>query len=144
MKFPRNARILRSHFDVAPFASVVILLIMFLALGTLLPIPGVDLSLQVPAASDLPGSDKPSVAVAMDAEGRLFYADQLVSESELTNGLSQAVQASPVPLMLVIHADKSVSYDQLMHLTLLARSVGIHDALLATLPRLTPAVTHKP
>ena len=39
------------------------------------------------------------------------------------------------PLTLVIHADKAVTYDQLVHLTLLARDAGIHNALLATLPR---------
>jgi biopolymer transport protein ExbD len=144
MKFPRNARILRSHFDVAPFAAVLILLVMFLAMGTLLPIPGVNVSLQVPTANELPGSDKPSVAVAVDAEGRFFFADQVVTESQLTNGLSQAVQASPAPLTLVIHADKAVTYDQLLHLTLLARSTGIHDALLATLPRVAPSPASHP
>jgi biopolymer transport protein ExbD len=39
------------------------------------------------------------------------------------------------PLTLVIHADKTVTEDQLIHLTLLARNVGITNALLATLPR---------
>jgi biopolymer transport protein ExbD len=52
--------------------------------------------------------------------------------------LSNAVKNSRVPLTLVIHADASVTYNQLLHLTLLARSVGIRDSLLATLPRSTP------
>ncbi len=34
-----------------------------------------------------------------------------------------------------IHADKAVTYEQLIHLTLLARDAGIHNALGATLPR---------
>jgi biopolymer transport protein ExbD len=144
MKFPRNVRILRSHFDVAPFAVVFFLLVMFIALGTLLPVPGVGISLDVPTASDLPGIEKPTVAVAVDANGRLFFANKIVTEAQLTNGLSQAVQQSPTPLTLVIHADKSVTYETLLHLTLLARAAGIHDALLATLPRLVEGPSPRP
>ena len=135
MKFPRNARLLRSTLDVAPFAVVFFLLIIFLALAAFLPTPG--LSLHLPAASDLPGTDNPTVAVAIDAEGRFFYANQLVTEKELKSYLSLAVKNSREPLTLVVQADKSVTYGQLVHLTLLARDVGIRDALLATLPRVS-------
>ena len=38
MKFPRNTRLLRSPFDVAPFATVLFLLVIFLMLGALLPV----------------------------------------------------------------------------------------------------------
>jgi len=135
MKFPRNARLLRSTLDVAPFAVVFFLLIIFLALAAFLPTPG--LSLHLPAASDLPGTDKPTVAVAIDAEGRFFYANQIVTEKELKSYLSLAVKNSREPLTLVVQADKSVTYGQLVHLTLLARDIGIRDALLATLPRVS-------
>ena len=135
MKFPRNARLLRSTLDVAPFAVVFFLLIIFLALAAFLPTPG--LSLHLPAASDLPGTDKPTVAVAIDAEGRFFYANQIVTEKELKSYLSLAVKNSREPLTLVVQADKSVTYGQLVHVTLLARDVGIRDALLATLPRVS-------
>jgi biopolymer transport protein ExbD len=37
--------------------------------------------------------------------------------------------------MLVVQADKAVTYDQLVRLTLLARAAGIQNTLLATLPR---------
>jgi len=135
MKFPRNARLLRSTLDVAPFAVVFFLLIIFLALAAFLPTPG--LSLRLPPASDLPGTDKPTVSVAIDAEGRLFFANQIVTEKELKSHLSAAVKDAREPLTLVVQADKSVTYDQLVHLTLLARDAGIRDVLLATLPRVT-------
>jgi biopolymer transport protein ExbD len=135
MKFPRNSRLLRSTLDVAPFAVVFFLLIIFLTLAALLPTPG--LSLRLPPASDLPGTDKPTVAVAIDAEGRFFFANQIVTENELKSHLSRAVKNSREPLTLLVQADKSVTYGQLVHLTLLARDVGINDALLATLPRVT-------
>jgi biopolymer transport protein ExbD len=132
MKFPRNAKILRSPFEMAPFAAVFFLLVIFLLLAALLPTPGIPL--QLPITNDLPGVDKPTVAMAMDASGRFYFANQIVSEAELKSRLAAAGKKSRVPLTLVIHADKTVTEDQLIHLALLARDAGIQSALLATLP----------
>jgi biopolymer transport protein ExbD len=139
MKFPRNTRLLRNPFDVAPFASVFFLLVIFLMVATLLPTPGIPLQLPVTSGvtgRDLPGTDKRSVAIAVDASGRFYFANQLVSEAQLKSDLSDAVKNSREPLTLVIHADKTVTYEQLVHLTLLARDAKITNALLATLPRI--------
>jgi biopolymer transport protein TolR len=135
MKLPRNARLLRSTFDVAPFAVVFFLLIIFVTLATQLPPPG--LSLHLPVAADLPGTDKPTVAVAIDADGRLFFANQIVTENELKSDLRDAVQKSHEPLTLIVQADQAVTYGQLVQLTLLARDAGMRDVLLATLPRVS-------
>jgi biopolymer transport protein ExbD len=141
MKFPRNARILRSPFDVAPFAAVFVLLAIFLLLGGLVYTPGVRI--EPPSADGLPGTDKPAVAVAVDAGGRYYFANQIVSEAQLKDDLRDAAKKSREPLTLVIHADKTVTYDQLIHLTLLARDAGIQNALGATLPQVIDA-TAKP
>jgi biopolymer transport protein TolR len=132
MKFPRNVRLLRSALDVAPFAVVFFLLIIFLMLVAFLPTPG--LSLHLPAAGDLPGTDNPTVAVAIDAQGRLFFANQIVTENELKSDLAASLKNSGETLTLVVQADKTVSYGQLVHLTMVARDAGIRDVLLATLP----------
>lgn len=133
MKFPRNAKILRSHFDAAPFAAVFFVLVIFLLLGALLPTAGIPL--QPPSAADLPGVNQPAVAIAVDANGQLYFENQLIAEPQLTNRLAAAASASREPLTLVIHADKAVTYDQLAHFVLLAREAGITNTLLATLPR---------
>jgi biopolymer transport protein ExbD len=133
MKFPRNTRLLRNPLDVAPFATVFFLLVIFLLLGALLPTPGIPL--QLPVATDLPGTDQPGVAVAVDAGGRYYFANQIVGEAQLKSSLAAAVKDSRAPLTLIIHADKSVTYDQLVRLTLAAHAAGIQNVLLATLPR---------
>ena len=137
MKFPRNSRLLRSPFDMAPFAAVLFLLVIFLMLGAFLPTSG--LPLRLPVANDLPGTDQPTVAVAVDASGRFYFANQIVAEDKLKSALKTAAKKSRAPLTLVIHADKTVTYDQLVHLALLARDAGIQNALLATLPRVVTA-----
>ena len=137
MKFPRNSRLLRGPFDMAPFAAVLFLLVIFLMLGALAPISG--LPLRLPVADNLPGTDKPTVTVVVDANGRFYFANQIVNEDKLKSALKTAVQKSREPLTLVIQADKAVTYDQFIHLTLLAREAGIQNALLATLPRAVTA-----
>lgn len=133
MKFPRNARIFRGHLDAAPFAAVFFLLVMFLMLGSLAYTPGVRLEL--PVAEDLPGTDAPSVAVAVDAAGRFYFENQLVTGEQLRIRLRQVAELASAPLTLVVQADRSLRYDQLVQLTLLAREAGIRQAWLATLPR---------
>ena len=134
MRFPRNARILRSQLDAAPFAAVFFLLVMFMMLGSLVYTPGARVELQLPRANGQPGTDKPSVYVAIDADGRLYYENQWIEERALRGRLQAAARKTSEPLMLVVQADKSVSYERLLRLTLLARDAGIPEALLATLP----------
>ena len=132
MKFPRNAKILRSHFDAAPFAAVFFTLLIFVMLGALMPTPGPRL--EPPTADLLPGPDRPTVAMAVDENGSFYFENQIVSERVLINELTVRAKAAPGPLTLIIHADKSVTCDTLMHLMLLARDHGITNAVLATLP----------
>ena len=96
MKFPRNARIFRGQLDAAPFAAVFFLLVIFLMLGSLMYTPGVRVEL--PVADDLPGTDKPTVSVALDSAGRYYYDNQLVQEKQLANLLRQAAAVSSQPL----------------------------------------------
>jgi biopolymer transport protein ExbD len=134
MKFPRNARLLRSQLDAAPFASVFFLLVIFMMLGSLIYTPGARVELRLPRANGLPGTDTPPVSVAIDADGRLYYENQWIEENALRSRLQEVARKSPEPLTLIVQADKSVSYERLMNLTLLARDAGIPEALLATLP----------
>jgi biopolymer transport protein ExbD len=145
MKFPRSAKIIRSHFDAAPFAAVFFCLVIFLLLGALMPVPGLRLNLQPPSAADLPGVDRPVVAVAVDSQNRLYFENTIVTERQLATGLRAAASAAREPLTLVIHADKSVSYEELTHLAQLARepAIGITNLVLATLPRAVDA-TNQP
>ena len=132
MKFPRNAKILRSHFDVAPFAAVFFALVILMMLGALMPTPGI--ALQPPAAGDLPGTDQPAINMAVDANTNYYFGNQIVSERVLINGFRVATNTTRVPLALIIHADKTVPYETLVHLSLTARDCGITNIMLATLP----------
>jgi len=134
MKFPRNARVTKGSLEAAPWAAVMFLLVIFIMLGGLLYTPGVHV--QLPVTDELPGTDKLPVTVAMDATGQLFFENQRVTnESALTNRLREIIQAAPEKPALVVQADKSVSYENLVRLMQLGRSVGFETTVLATLQR---------
>ena len=136
MKFPRNARVTKGSLEAAPWAAVMFLLVIFIMLGGLLYTPGVHI--QLPVTDELPGIDKPTVTIAMDAGGRLFFENQYVpaeSRSTLTNRLRELVQAAPEKPVLVVQADQSVAYSNLVWLTQLGRAAGFETTVLATLSR---------
>lgn len=134
MRFPRNVRIFRGQLDFTPFASVFFLLVIFVMLAGLVYTPGIRI--QMPVADDLPGTDQPTVKVAVDASGRLFFRDQLIEPDQLKLRLRDEVVRTGQPLTLVVQADKDVTQEKLEGLLSLARGAGIHEALLARLPRL--------
>lgn len=137
MKFPRRAKLFRNPFDMTAYAAVFFLMVIFLVLGAQRYTPGVKIEL--PVAGDLPGSDQPRVTVAMDEQGRYYFHNQIIEEAALKAQFTKAAESARAPLTLVIEADKAVRQEHLMRLALLARDAGIHDALLATLPRAAAA-----
>jgi biopolymer transport protein ExbD len=136
MKFPRRAKPFHGQVEVAPFAGVFFLLVLFVLLGSLIYTPGVKINL--PVANDLPGADQATVAVAVDARGQYYFDNQLYSPAQLQARLRSAARKATEPLALLVLADQSVSYQSLIHLSVIARDAGIKEAFLATLPQPEP------
>jgi len=135
MKLPRNARILRGQLDAAPYASVFFLLLNFIVMASLVYTPGVQVPLNLPVADGLPGTDRPTVAVAVESNGQLYFQNQRVTETEFTNRLSQFARKSSEMPTLVVQADKDVRLETSIRLRMLARAVGVQQMVEATLPR---------
>lgn len=134
MRFPRQARIFRGQFDVAPYAGVLFLLVLFLLLHSSLVFrPGVKIDL--PLADELPGPDRPAVVVAIDPNGQLYYENQIIQEPQLKERLSNVVLRSGQPMTLVLQADGRVTQSQVVRLSEMARAAGIRELWLATRPR---------
>lgn len=137
MKFPRRTRLLRNPFDATAYAAVFFLMVIFVTLGSRLYTPGVQIKL--PTADNQPGTDKPTITVAMDEQGRYFYQNQLIEPAALNDSFRIAAKQSPEPLTLVILTDKAVQFENLLQLQLLARDAGISDAMVATSPQANAA-----
>ncbi|MGA2176003.1 MAG: biopolymer transporter ExbD [Verrucomicrobiota bacterium] len=135
MRFERHARIFRGPLDPAPMAGVLMLLMIFLLLGSLLYTPGVTIKL--PDGADWPGTDNPTVVVAVDSRGQCFFENRAVPEAELRAALqsrAQNTRRQSKHLTLVLWADKAAELEVITHLELLARQAGITEVLLAERP----------
>ncbi|MEW6156231.1 MAG: biopolymer transporter ExbD [Verrucomicrobiota bacterium] len=133
MRLPRNAKIFRGQLDVAPFAGVFFLLVIFLLLqSSFVFTPGVHVSL--PDVSEhLPGTDKPTVVATIDASGRIYFESQVIHEESLLAKLKSRVKENR-DLTLVIQADKEGKLEPTLRLMALARKAGIQETVVATQP----------
>lgn len=137
MKFPRRTRLLRNPFEATAYASVFFLLVLFLSLGSRLYTPGVRINL--PQAADLPGTDQPTITVALDQNGQRYFQNQVIDAPTLRQRLTEAVRKSPDPLTLVIMMDQATRFEDILKLQLLAREAGLVETLVATRPPPTAA-----
>jgi len=142
MKFPRNARIFRGQLDFAPFAAVLLLLVIFVLLGKMLYTPGIPMRL--PSAGDviLPGVTGQTLSVAVTTNA-FYFQDQVVPENELSNRLFVAKQKISEPVTLIVQSDEDVTDKTKIKLWSIAQQIGFTNLLQATLPRVyDPASTH--
>ncbi len=142
MRFPRNKQIFRGQLDVAAFAGVFFILLIFILMHSRLVFtPGVPIRL--PTADDLPGVIGRSVVVSVDAGGQYYFDNQVTPERRLRTRLSEEVAAAREPLTLIIQADEDVSSGRMMDLMTLARKAGVKDVAWAGRPS-TPSTNRVP
>jgi biopolymer transport protein ExbD len=136
MRYPRNVRMFHGPLDAAGFLSVAFLVVLFLSLLSLLVFtPGARITL--PAAEGFAGTTNPTVSVALDRTGKLYFHNQLIADDELSKQLKAAVRAAGGrALTLVVQADQDANYAALVRLGRLAREAGFHEVLLGTRPGL--------
>jgi biopolymer transport protein ExbD len=131
MKFPVHARLLTGRLDAAPFLSLLAVVFLFLLVHTMIVFtPGVKVDLPVDGA--WPGVTGPSLSVALDAAGQLFFENQMMPEEKLRERFAAAVADSPADLTLIIQADGGVDFERVVRLSGIARAAGIPDVVLAT------------
>jgi biopolymer transport protein ExbD len=134
MRFPRNKQIFRGQLDVAAFAGVLFILLVFILLHSQLVFtPGVPIRL--PVAEELPGVIGPrSVVVSVDAAGQFYFEHQITHDRLLRSRLSNLAAEAPEPLTLVVQADEAVSYGRVLELVSLARQAGVKFGAWGTRP----------
>jgi biopolymer transport protein ExbD len=138
MRFPRNARVFRGQLDASPFVGVLFLLLIFLLLNSALVFtPGVPLEL--PEGDGWSGPTNPTVTVAVDGAGELYFQNQVTTEPQLAAQLASAVSRHE-PLTMVLLTDRRVPSETIVRLLSLGRRLGIEEAWLATRPLPDPSM----
>jgi biopolymer transport protein ExbD len=143
MKFPRNARIFRGQLDFAPFAAVLLLLVIFVLLGKTLYTPGIPVRLASAGELILPGAIGRTLSVAVTTNA-FYFQDRQVTESELSNGLFAAKQKISEPVTLILQLDKEVTDEKSSRLIWIGQQAGFTNFLKATLPRVYDPSSARP
>jgi biopolymer transport protein ExbD len=137
VRFPHHTKIFRGQIDAAPFVGVFFLLVIFMLLqSSFVFIPG--LPIQLPEADNLPGTDNPTLAMAVDGSGNFYFENQLCDANRLRDQLRAAVAGSHEPVTLVVQLHHETKVDVFLRLAILARSVGIREVLQAVRPSIVP------
>ena len=143
MRFPRSIKPFRGQLEIAPFISVAFLLAVLLMFGSSLVFtPGIPVHL--PETAELPGTSNPTLTVAVDAAGHLYYANQITDEARLREKLTAAVDQSKEPITLVVQMDQQAAHGITVRLGLLAREAGIRDLLYGVRPQTAPVPIQAP
>ena len=104
--------------------------------------PGIPVHL--PETSELPGTSNPTLIVAVDAAGHLYYENQITDEARLKEKLVAAVDQSKEPITLVVQMDQQAAHGVTVRLGLLAREAGIRDLLYGVRPQTAPVPIQAP
>lgn len=104
--------------------------------------PGIRIEL--PELAGLPGTAHPTLVVAVNLNGQIFFENQIILEKDLKKRLAAAARQARGPLALALYADKAVEYELILRLSQLARAAGIAEIILAARPPVLPLSTNRP
>lgn len=137
MKYARNLKPFTGRLDLAPFAGVLFLLVLFLLLHTsLAPPPGLRVQLPTVDVSEAPVGSGLSLVVTVDQNELVYFEHQVIRDDDLRAKLAAKVAQSGGPLALLVQADESVKHAAIVRLAALARQAGIRDVVIGTRPPL--------
>jgi biopolymer transport protein ExbD len=121
-----------AEINTTPLVDVMlVLLIIFIITAPLLTHA---VKIDLPEATSEPSAEKPeTVALAIDADGKLFWNDQPIAEGDLEPRLAEAAARNPQP-DLNLRADKNMRYEKLAQVMTAAQRGGITKMGFVTVP----------
>lgn len=118
--------------DITPLIDVVfLLLIFFMVTTTFDQSPSIKVDLPK-ASSSKSTSTQTQLIIAVDAQGKFYTNDKLVSEQELTKELLASKEKSD--MVLIVRADENARHKDVVKVLDLIKSAGIDTASIATKP----------
>jgi biopolymer transport protein ExbD len=130
---PHRQQSMMSDINVTPMVDVMLVLLVIFILTAPMFTHAVKLDLpqaQAAAAQQLPGS----VAIAIDADGVLFWDEERVEEGQLAARMAAAALLSPQP-ELQLRADKNTRYEVVAQVMAAAQSHGLTKLGFVTDPK---------
>lgn len=112
-----------SEINTTPLVDVMLVLLIIFIVTT--PLLTHSIPVDLPKAESTAAPEKPDIiTLSLNHEGRLFWNDAPITESELTERLALAAQKHPQP-ELNLRADRDTRYQRITEIMSAARKVGI-------------------
>jgi biopolymer transport protein ExbD/biopolymer transport protein TolR len=130
-----------SDINMTPLIDVMlVLLVIFIVTA---PLMTSSLKLDLPRAEGARPSDAPAfVALAIDAEGRLFLADQPLPREQLAERVREAARGNP-EVEVQLRVDRRVPYGQVAELIGVVQEAGLSRIGFVTEAAAPPAAPSK-
>ena len=113
-----------SDINMTPLIDVMLVLLVIFIITA--PLMTSSLKLDLPKTDAATPSSAPAfIALAIDAEGRLFFGDEPLSRDALAARVSAAAKANP-QLEVQLRADQKVPYGQVAELLALIQKAGLN------------------
>lgn len=122
-----------ARIEIVPLIDVIFCILTFFILGAVGLSRQQAISLDLPRASTGAPQMREMFMVSLDDLGQLYIEKQPVTESQLSSALKNYHQYNPQGL-IVLHASRNASYNDVVQLLDLLRQVGGDRVALATLP----------
>jgi biopolymer transport protein TolR len=112
-----------SDINMTPLIDVMLVLLVIFMITA--PLMTTSLKLDLPkTAAGTPSEGPQFIAIAIDAQGRLFFGDESVDAAALKDRVASAAARNP-QLEVQLRADKQVPYGSVAELIALAQEAGL-------------------
>jgi biopolymer transport protein ExbD len=119
--------------NVTPMVDVMlVLLVIFIITAPLLTH---SIKLDLPNAQSASAPEKPeTISLSINAQGKIFWNELAVTQTELNGKLASAAQAKPLP-ELQLRADKETRYEIIAQIMAAAQTTGLTKFAFVTEPK---------
>ncbi|MFM7658572.1 MAG: ExbD/TolR family protein, partial [Burkholderiaceae bacterium] len=122
-----------AEINVTPMVDVMLVLLVIFIITA--PLFTHAVKLELPTASSAPAPEKPeSITLSINAEGKIFWNNTVVSLDELGTRFADAAQKKPQP-ELQLRADKSTRYEIIAQVMSSAQTHGMTKIGFVTNPK---------
>ncbi len=116
---------LMAEINIIPLVDVMlVLLIVFMITAPLLTPHSVVVDLPQTADAQNPLKNLEHIKLLINAQGQIFWQQELIDKKQLVHNLQQVAQITPQP-ELHLYADKMLRYQQLQEVMVAAQKAGI-------------------
>ncbi|HZW23451.1 biopolymer transporter ExbD [Noviherbaspirillum sp.] len=109
--------------NTTPLVDVMLVLLIIFIITV--PVMNHSVKLDLPRAASQPNQTKPeNINLSIDAQGKVYWNNEVIDDGELRNRIAAAAQKEPQP-ELHLHAERTTQYEKIAQVMSAAQSGGL-------------------